>query len=91
MGEFVSGNYFRTFGLTPAAGRLFEDRDDVIGAPMTAVMSYATWQARYHGDRSIVGSTFRINTKPVTIIGIATERFLRRSTSAFAAGVLPPH
>ena len=33
MGEFVSGNYFRTFGLQPAAGRLFADSDDVQGAP----------------------------------------------------------
>ncbi|HVT96055.1 MAG TPA: ABC transporter permease, partial [Acidobacteriaceae bacterium] len=40
MGEFVSGNYFRTFGLTPASGRLFADADDNSGAPMVAVMSY---------------------------------------------------
>ncbi len=44
MGEFVSGNYFRTFGLTAAAGRLLQDRDDVAGAPLTAVMSYETWK-----------------------------------------------
>ena len=31
MGEFVSGNYFRTFGLRPAAGRLLTDTDDVAG------------------------------------------------------------
>ena len=47
MGEFVSGNYFRTFGLKPAAGRLFTDADDIKGAPMTAVMSYDTWQNTY--------------------------------------------
>src|SRR5580698_2355413 len=29
MGEWVSGNYFRTFGLQPQAGRLFTDADDV--------------------------------------------------------------
>ncbi|HEY1581106.1 MAG TPA: ABC transporter permease [Terracidiphilus sp.] len=34
MGEFVSGDYFNTFGLSAAAGRLFEDRDDVAGVPM---------------------------------------------------------
>jgi macrolide transport system ATP-binding/permease protein len=34
VGEFVSGNYFRTFGLKPQAGRLFTDADDVQGAPM---------------------------------------------------------
>src|SRR5579859_589956 len=43
MGEFVSGNYFRTFGLQPAAGRLFVDGDDMAGAPMVAMMSYETW------------------------------------------------
>src|SRR5881227_2453373 len=31
VGEFVSGNYFRTFGLNPATGRLFTDADDVHG------------------------------------------------------------
>jgi hypothetical protein len=40
MGEFVSGNYFRTFGLQPQTGRLLMDADDKTGAPMTAVMSY---------------------------------------------------
>ena len=34
MGEFVSGNYFRTFGLRPQAGRLLIDSDDVPGAPV---------------------------------------------------------
>ncbi len=71
MGEFVSGNYFRTFGLRPHEGRLFSDADDVQGAPMVAVMSYEKWRTDYSGDPAIVGSTFYINTKPVTIVGIA--------------------
>jgi predicted permease len=75
MGEFVSGNYFRTFGLRPAAGRLVTDTDDVAGAPMTAVMSYAAWQRDYNGDPAVVGSTFWVNTKAVTITGIAPEGF----------------
>src|SRR5262245_9044682 len=37
MGTFVSGNYFRVFGLSPAAGRLLSDADDQPGAPLTAV------------------------------------------------------
>jgi predicted permease len=75
MGEFVSGNYFRTFGLQPRAGRLLIDADDVQGAPMTAVMSYETWQHEYAGDASVIGSTFRVNTKPVTVVGIAPQGF----------------
>jgi macrolide transport system ATP-binding/permease protein len=75
VGEFVSGNYFRTFGLKPQAGRLFTDADDVQGAPMIAVMSYETWKRDYAGDPSVVGSTFWINTKAVTIAGIAPQGY----------------
>ena len=73
--EFVSGNYFRTFGLQPQIGRLFTDADNVIGAPLVAVMSYNTWQNNYASDPSVVGSTFWINTKAVTITGIAPKGF----------------
>ena len=74
-GTFVSGNYFRVFGLSPAAGRLLTDADDQKGAPITAVMSYDTWQQDYAGDSAIVGSAFFINTKPATIIGVAPKGF----------------
>src|SRR4030081_2666092 len=43
-GEYVSGNYFQTFGLLPFACRLMMPSDDVEGAPMVAVMSYRAWQ-----------------------------------------------
>ena len=75
MGEFVSGNYFRTFGLQPAAGRLLTDSDDQIGAPIAAVMSYESWQHEYAGDSAVIGSTFRVNTQPVTVVGIAPQGF----------------
>jgi predicted permease len=75
MGEFVSGNYFRTFGLRPEAGRLFTDADNTPGAPITAIMSYEKWQREFAADPKIVGSTFWINTKAVTIVGIAPQGF----------------
>jgi hypothetical protein len=40
-----------------------------------AVMSYGAWQRDYAGDAFVVGSTFWINTKPVTIAGIAPAGF----------------
>ena len=75
MGEFVSGNYFRTFGLRPEAGRLFHDDDDVKGAAFVAVLSYEEWKRKYAGDPAIVGSTFFVNTQPVTIVGVAPKGF----------------
>jgi macrolide transport system ATP-binding/permease protein len=75
MGTFVSGNYFRVFGLRPAAGRFFTDADDQKGAPITAVMSYETWENDFAADPSVIGSAFWINTRAVTLIGIAPKGF----------------
>ena len=83
QGEFVSGNYFRTFGLSPRAGRLLAPSDDAEGVPVAVVMSYAAWQRDYAGDPAVVGSTFWVNTHPVTIAGIAPAGFYGdRLTSA---------
>jgi predicted permease len=75
VATFVSGNYFRTFGLSPSAGRLFTDSDDQKGAPLTVVMTYDAWQQDYAGDPGIIGSAFYINTKPATVIGVAPRGF----------------
>ena len=90
MGEFVSGNYFRTFGLRPRAGRLLCDADDVRGAPIFAVLSYQAWKNNYAGDPSVVGSTFWVNTKPVTIAGIAPEGFFGDRLSSTPPDVYLP-
>jgi len=75
VGTFVSGNYFQVFGLSPAAGRLFMDADDQKGAAITAVVSYDSWKRDYAGDPSVAGSTFYVNGKPATIIGVAPKGF----------------
>ena len=82
MGEFVSGNYFRTFGLSPSAGRLLTDADDVQGVATVAVMSYTAWQRDFAGDPSVVGSAFYVNTKPVTVVGVAPKEFFGDRISA---------
>lgn len=75
MGEFVSGNYFRTLGLKPVVGRMLTDADDREGAPMAAVVSYSTWEHNFGGDPGAVGRTLWVNTKPVTIVGVAPKGF----------------
>ncbi|MCU1220005.1 MAG: efflux pump, inner rane subunit, partial [Candidatus Angelobacter sp.] len=57
-GEFVSGNYFSTFGIPAYAGRMLSPQDDNKGAPVVAVMSFRTWQEKFGGDRSVVGTGF---------------------------------
>jgi predicted permease len=74
-GEFVSGNFFRTFGVQPWIGRLMTDGDDVEGAPPVAVSSYRIWNEKYGADSSVVGATYQINGHPFTVIGVAAPGF----------------
>jgi predicted permease len=73
--EYVSGNYFSTFGVGAYAGRLLQPSDDTPGAAPVAVLSYAGWRASHAGDRNVVGSTFFVQSHPVTIVGIAPAGF----------------
>ena len=77
--EFVSGNYFSTFGIKPWAGRMFTMRDDAEGAPPTAVMSYRAWEQHFGLDPSVIGSAFMIDGKPFTVIGITPPGFFGAS------------
>ena len=45
--EFVSGNYFSTFGIPAYAGRMLSPQDDTKGAPAVAVISFRTWQEKF--------------------------------------------
>ena len=74
-GEYVSGNFFRTFGVQPWIGRLMTDADDVEGAPPVAVMSYRIWNEKYGADSSVVGAAYQINGHPFTVIGVAAPGF----------------
>ena len=75
-GQYVSGNFFQTLGVSAWRGRLFVDADDLEGAPPVAVMSFHAWQEKYGSDPSVVGSTFRINRQAFTIIGVAPAGFI---------------
>ena len=73
--EYVSGNYFSTFGIGAYAGRMLQSTDDVPGAAPVAIISYSAWQASHAADPSVLGSTFYIQSHPVTIVGIAPPGF----------------
>jgi putative ABC transport system permease protein len=74
-GAYVSGNFFRTFGVQPWIGRLLTDEDDQEGAPPVAVMSYRIWHDKYGADPAVVGAGYEINGHPFTVIGVAAPGF----------------
>lgn len=75
-GYLATGNYFQALGISPAAGRFFTPEEDTRpGAAPFAVLAYDTWQGRFGGRASIVGSTLTINGLPYTILGVAPRGF----------------
>jgi predicted permease len=73
--EFVTGNYFRLFGVGALMGRVISPSDDQQSAPPVAVMSYHTWQQSYGSDPSLLGTSFFIDGQAVTLIGVAPPGF----------------
>jgi putative ABC transport system permease protein len=71
----VTGNFHAELGVTPAAGRLLRPEDDQPGAPLVAVLGHGFWQRALQGDPAIVGRSVRLETTPVTIVGIAPPGF----------------
>jgi predicted permease len=73
--EYVTGNYFTTFGVGAFGGRVFTAEDDRPSAAPVVVISHHLWQTTYGGDASVVGSSFVIEGHPFTVVGIAPPGF----------------
>ena len=74
-GEFITGNYFSTFGIGAFSGRTIVPSDDQVTAAPVAMLSYRAWQQQYGSDPKIVGSTMILDGHPMTVIGITPPGF----------------
>ncbi|HXY09433.1 MAG TPA: ABC transporter permease [Terriglobales bacterium] len=66
----VPAGYFEVLDIKPLLGRLFTDQEQRWGSQFEAIISYAFWQKKFQGDRSVLGKSIRINDEPYTIIGV---------------------
>ena len=80
-GQYVSGNYFDSLGVTPSIGRLIGPADDRSAAAPIVNLSYSFWQSHFGSRADILGKIFLINGKPFTIAGVTPSEFF---------GVRPP-
>ena len=71
----VSTNYFSVLGVAPVLGRDFSAEDDGGRIGYVTLISYDLWQRRFGGDRSVIGTTVRLDDDPMTIIGVMPKGF----------------
>ena len=74
--QFVSGNYFRTLGVSAMFGRTIQPEDDREGsAAAVAVVSHRFWQRTFGGDPDVLSRTISLNGNPFAIIGVLPRDF----------------
>lgn len=88
-GALVTGGFYRTLGLNPAAGRLLADEDDRTGAPPVAVISYGYWERQFGRNPQAIGKAVRVNGAPVTIVGVSPPGFVGANVGSVADITMP--
>ena len=73
-GTRLTGGVFPTLGVQPILGRVFTQQEDT-QHQQVAVLSYSTWQSRFHGDKDIIGSKILLDRKPYEVIGVMPRNF----------------
>lgn len=70
----MTASVFTTLGVPPLLGRVFTAQEDQ-QHQQVAVLSYASWQKRFHGDPHILGTKILLDRKPYIVIGVMPSTF----------------
>jgi putative ABC transport system permease protein len=74
-GGYVTEDFFKVIGVSPALGRDFTTADNKPGGEKVAILGDEIWRRDFHADPNIVGQNVRINGKAATIIGVMPPNF----------------
>jgi len=74
-GEWASGGYFETLGVSTVLGRTFTREDDRRGCAGVAVLAYDFWQREYGADPNALTRTILLDHHLFPIIGVLAPGF----------------
>jgi len=81
--RLVSGDYFATLGVIPAAGTFFtREVDRARGGASIAVLNYAFWKQRFGLDPQALGKTIQIRQTSFQIVGVTPPGFFGETVGA---------
>jgi putative ABC transport system permease protein len=70
----LTGGVFPALGVAPLLGRVYTQQEDD-DHQQVVVLSYSTWQSRFHGDAKILGTKILLDRKPYLVIGVMPRNF----------------
>jgi predicted permease len=70
----MTAGVFSALAVAPQLGRVFTT-DEVDHSQQVAVLSYALWQSRFHGDPHVTGTKILLDRKPYLVIGVMPRSF----------------
>jgi putative ABC transport system permease protein len=73
-GSRLTAGVFPALGVEPLLGRVFTKQEDD-ESRQVIVLSYASWQSRFHGDSHILGSKLLVDRKAYLVIGVMPRNF----------------
>jgi putative ABC transport system permease protein len=74
QGAEVTPSFFGVLGVVPQLGRGLVEADAAGGGAGVVVLGDGLWRRQFGARADIVGSTIRLDGKPVTVVGIAPPR-----------------
>lgn len=72
---FSPGMFSDVLQVSPALGRLFDEREEAPGGPGAVLLSHGLWQRAFGGDPEVIGRTISLDDQPVTIVGVMGDDF----------------
>ena len=74
-GMQVTADFFSTFGVEAARGRVFRPGEDAPGHERVVVISDGLWERRFGRRPDALGATLQLNGEPYEVIGIMPPTF----------------
>jgi putative ABC transport system permease protein len=75
-GTLIGPDLLETLGVRAAIGRAFRDADAITGAPDVVMLTWATWQREFGGDRRAIGRTMLLEGKTYEVVGVLPRGFV---------------
>ena len=74
-GARVTGDFFRTMGISPVLGRTVDAKDDQPGQEQVAVISDRLWRAQFGAEPDALNKFVLLDARPFQIIGVMPPGF----------------